>query len=97
MKFELWKTNQLLARNRLRNVLLPCIVGCWGPLSDEILPPQMDSSLWGYWLLEQNDASKEKISHEDPCLLLCLEEFINLKISLVSLPREYLLSGSDFI
>lgn len=79
------------------DALLTCTVGCWGPLSDEILPPLMDSSLWGRWSLEQNDASREKISHQDPRLLLCLEEFIILKISLLSLPGEYLASGSDFM
>lgn len=87
MLFKLWKTNHPL----VREARLHCCIGLWaagGPLSDEILPLLMDSSLWGGWSLEKNDASKEKISQEDPCLLFCLGE-ITLKISLVFLVLLY--------
>lgn len=86
MLFKLWKTNHPL----VREARLHRCIGLWaagGPLSDEILPLLMDSSLWGCWSLGQNDASKEKIS-QDPCLLFCLGE-ITFKISLVFLVLLY--------
>lgn len=88
MLFKLWKTNHRL----VREARLHCCIAlgaAGGPLPDELLPLLMDSSLWGCWELEQNDASKEKISQEDPCLLFCLEEIITLKLSLVFLLSLY--------